>query len=134
MIDGRTVKELYESDYKFLYILKNHPVSFACDYLRLKLIEEYNFPVFMDLDYILYNKQELIDYNFNYDQPDNASYLLIKNNVTRDLYRYIKENYKKYNGDGSIKIKTYFKEKVWPKGIGLSWTSNTLDNHGHIIL
>lgn len=74
----------------------------------------------MDLDCILYDREELEENNYLYHSNKNESHFLIKFQITRTLYSYLKLNYKIYVGDGSISVIPY-QESIQPSLIGLSW-------------
>ena len=122
--DKTLVRDFYERDEIGKYLLENKFVCYLCDYIRLKLIEEYNFPNFMDLDCILYNKNQLSEYIYHHSV--NQSTFLIKSQYTKLMYRYLLNNYKTYLGDGSYKISIHTNETIYPVYRGMSFNIKNL--------
>lgn len=113
IIEGKKLSEILESD-KTFNILKNNRKTWPviCDWVRDKLVYEYDFDNFFDLDLIIYTV--IKDLNF-LDLPysgtvvtSNDHYLyhsiILKTPILEFIYNYIKCNPLNYTGDETIKV------------------------------
>lgn len=99
---NHNVKNIISKDEIFIWLKDNIGWPQACDYLRIKLISEFDYECFIDMDIILMDAKlaEYGNYIARYDSTNHLNCDIIKGkSLAKILYKWFLTNYKKYEVD-----------------------------------